>query len=181
MTIEILNGAHGAVDGERFRLGMRRVAASVHVVTTGGEAGEAGFTATAVTSVSDTPPTLLVCLNRNGHTAGVMRRNGVFAVNVLAASHQPVADIFSGRGGLSPAQRFAAGHWQRGWNSVPVLEDALVTFLCRVSHIQAVGSHDVAFGVVEAMNLGNAGGAPVAHVGSDRGALLYYDRAYRQL
>lgn len=161
---------HGAVEGERFRLGMRRVGASVHVVTTGGEAGEAGFTATAVTSVSDTPPTLLVCFNRSGHTAALIRRNGVFAVNVLARDHEPIADIFAGRGGLSAMQRFAAGHWTRHWRSVPILEDALTVFLCRVSHVQEAGSHDVAFGIVEQVIFG-----------PERGPLLYFDRAYRRL
>ena len=37
---------------------------AVHVVTTDGPGGKTGFTATAICSVSDNPPTLLVCLNR---------------------------------------------------------------------------------------------------------------------
>ncbi|MET0746456.1 MAG: flavin reductase, partial [Microvirga sp.] len=43
-------------DPSRFREGMSRVAGAVHLVTTDGPAGRAGFTATAVTPVTDDPP-----------------------------------------------------------------------------------------------------------------------------
>ena len=48
------------VDQAQFREAMSRLGAAVHVVTTAGPAGIAGFTATAVVSVSDQPATLLV-------------------------------------------------------------------------------------------------------------------------
>src|SRR6266850_752518 len=47
-----------------FREAMSRLGAAVHVITTAGPGGKTGATATAVCSVSDTPPTLLVCINR---------------------------------------------------------------------------------------------------------------------
>ncbi|MDG9697424.1 flavin reductase, partial [Streptomyces sp. DH17] len=40
---------------------MANLGAAVNVVTSAGDAGRVGFTATAVCSVSDTPPMLLVC------------------------------------------------------------------------------------------------------------------------
>ena len=43
-----------------FRDGMARLAGAVNVITTDGAAGPAGFTASAVCSVTDQPPTLLV-------------------------------------------------------------------------------------------------------------------------
>ena len=53
------------VDQQTFRQGMSNLGAAVNVITTQGCAGMAGFTASAVCSVTDTPPTLLVCLNRS--------------------------------------------------------------------------------------------------------------------
>ncbi|WP_252405960.1 flavin reductase, partial [Escherichia coli] len=44
-----------------FRAGMARLGAAVNIITTDGPGGRAGFTASAVCSVTDTPPTLLVC------------------------------------------------------------------------------------------------------------------------
>ena len=54
------------------------------MIATDGPAGRTGFTATAVTSVSDAPPTLLVCLNRASTSAPRFVANGVFCVNALA-------------------------------------------------------------------------------------------------
>ncbi len=58
-----------------FREAMARLGAAVHIITTQGSAGKAGFTATAVASVSDSPPTVLVCLNRKSQITPVMREN----------------------------------------------------------------------------------------------------------
>ncbi len=52
------------VDQQTFRDAMSCMGAAVNIITTDGPAGRAGFTASAVCSVTDTPPTLLVCLNR---------------------------------------------------------------------------------------------------------------------
>ena len=50
------------VDTRLFRNGMSLLGGAVTVITTDGDAGRFGFTATAVTSVTDEPPTLLVCM-----------------------------------------------------------------------------------------------------------------------
>ena len=49
------------VDIQAFRGAMAKLAAAVNVITTDGQHGRAGFTATAVCSVTDQPPMLLVC------------------------------------------------------------------------------------------------------------------------
>lgn len=43
---------------------MASCAAGVHVITTDGEAGRYGITMTAVTAVTDEPPTVMLCINR---------------------------------------------------------------------------------------------------------------------
>lgn len=54
---------HAPVSQAAFRDAMARVCAPVNVITTNGPAGRGGFTATAMCSVTDEPPTLLVCMN----------------------------------------------------------------------------------------------------------------------
>ena len=67
-----------SVEPKVFREAMSRLGAAVHVITTDGPSGKTGFTATAVCSVSDAPPTLLVCLNRGAHQhADPARQRGV--------------------------------------------------------------------------------------------------------
>src|SRR5437868_14823449 len=99
-SFEAVSEEHIAtVDTAPFRDAMSRLGAAVHVVTSAGPAGRTGFTATAVASVSDTPATLLVCLNRRSVSAPVVSQNGVFCVNTLGAGEEAIADLFAGRTG----------------------------------------------------------------------------------
>ena len=162
--------AAAAVDGDVFREAMSRIGAAVHVVTTAGTAGRAGATMTAVTSVSDAPPTVLVCINRTGRLAAVLRANGVFCVNTLVAGEEDLAGVFAGKGGLDHEARFGHGNWRSGALGTPVLTSARAALECRVSEVNEVGSHAVVFGRVEAVHLERAGDP-----------LFYVDRGYRVL
>jgi flavin reductase (DIM6/NTAB) family NADH-FMN oxidoreductase RutF len=158
------------VEPSLFREAMSRLGAAVHVVTTAGPGGKAGFTATAVCSVSDAPPTLLACVNRRSRAALTLRDNGVFCVNTLGAEAAAIADTFAGRTGVYMAERFASGEWTTLQTGAPVLASAVVAFDCRVLEIKAVASHNVIFGAIEAVRLGPAGPA-----------LVYHDRAYKRV
>src|SRR5712664_4015072 len=80
------------IEPKMFREGMSQLGSAVNVVTTDGPGGKAGFTATAVCSVSDSPPTLLVCLNRKSTSGPILQTNQVFCVNTLSGACEPVAD-----------------------------------------------------------------------------------------
>ena len=113
--------------------------------------GKTGFTATAVCSVSDAPPTLLVCLNRRSQTNPAVVENGVFCVNTLGAGGAEIADIFAGRTGVQGSDRFATGEWATLVDRLAGARDAVVAFDCRVIEVKAVACHNVFFGVVEAV------------------------------
>ena len=49
-----------AMEKQAYREAMARLGAAVNVITTDGPGGRAGFTASAVCSVTDSPPTLLI-------------------------------------------------------------------------------------------------------------------------
>jgi len=85
------------VTKEAYRNGMAKLGTAVSIVTTDGPAGKAGFTASAICSVTDTPPTLLVCLNRAASVYDAVSKNGVVAVNTLAPQHQGLASLFGGK------------------------------------------------------------------------------------
>ncbi|WCJ62018.1 NADH-dependent FMN reductase RutF [Agrobacterium tumefaciens] len=151
-----------------YRNAMARLGAAVNIVTTDGAAGRAGFAATAVCSVSDNPPTLLVCLNRNASAYKVVKANGVICINTLAAHHEVLSTLF---GGKTPAdERFAAGSWGVLETGAPVLEDALVSFDCRIREAHDGGTHDILICTVVDMKI-NAGDE----------ALMYFNRRYRVL
>src|SRR5258705_7996260 len=94
------------VEAAAFREAMSRLGAAVHVIATAGPGGKTGATATAVCSVSDAPPTVLMCLNRRSQTNPVVTENGVFCVNTLGHAHAEIADIFAGRTGVQGTDRF---------------------------------------------------------------------------
>jgi len=152
-----------AVEAPIFREAMSRYGSAVHVVTTDGPGGKTGFTATAICSVSDNPPTLLVCLNRKSEGSPLLAANRVFCVNTLAAGQEPISNMFAGRTGAKFADRFQVGEWMTLNTGAPVLSSAIVACDCRVVEIKAVASHNVIFGVVEAVHLGTAGPALVYH------------------
>ena len=158
------------VEQKAFREAMSRLGAAVHVITTDGSSGKTGFTATAVCSVSDSPPTLLVCLNRAATSMPILRGNGVFCVNTLRAGDELIADTFAGRTKVARESRFDAGEWSTLSTGAPALMSAVVAFDCRVIEIKAVASHDIYFGMVEAI-----------HEGAPGAALVYHDRAYKQV
>jgi flavin reductase len=157
-----------AAEAGKFREAMSRYGAAVHVITSDGESGKGGFTATAVCSVSDDPPTLLVCVNRKSNGGQVLANNGVFCVNTLGSGDEEIANMFAGRTGIPTAERFAIGTWETLATGAPVLTNATVACDCRVIEINAVGSHNVIFGVVEAVRLG----PPLP-------ALVYHGRIYK--
>ena len=162
-------GASG-LDAVLFREGMSRVAGAVHVVSTNGVAGQAGFTATAIAPVTDSPASLLVCVNTESRSAQALLANGLFCVNTLSAADTMIADVFAGRADLQGEARFSVGEWETLVTGSPVLTSALVAFDCRLTDARIVATHHVIIGEIVAVR-----------IGQHRPALVYQDRAYREL
>ncbi len=76
--------------GERFeadfRKAMRRLASAVTVISTAHDDRRHGMTATAVTSVSSAPPSLLACINRSASLHAPLLASRRFCVNILHGS-----------------------------------------------------------------------------------------------
>lgn len=134
------------VDKAEFRNGMSRLGAAVSVVTTNSGGRRYGFTASAVCSVSDTPPTLLVCINRASSCFGTFRNTRHFCVNTLMPGQEDISNHF---GGKTPAEdRFALGEWREGLTGVPVLAGASVSFECEFTNAVDEATHRILFGRV---------------------------------
>jgi len=94
---------------KNFRHAMAHLSAAVSVITSNGPAGRCGVTASAVCSVTDSPPTLLICLNRSSALRRVFELNQVLCVNVLGGEHIDLAKHFSGVTGVPMPERFDLG------------------------------------------------------------------------
>lgn len=162
MTITAL-----ACSGDDFRAAMRRVAATVNILTTVHKGRRWGLTATAVCSLSADPPMVLACVNRDAEAYEPLLRSRRVAINVLRDSQAELATRFSGAGGERGEQKFAAGDWAVLATGAPVLADAALTLDCEVDRIVESGSHSVMWCAVRAV-------AP----GGDCNPLLYMDRRF---
>lgn len=150
-----------------YRDAMARFGAAVNVITSDGVAGRCGFTASAVCSVTDEPPTLLVCINRTSDSHPVITANQVLCVNTLSATQQALSPLFGGQVESDADARFAAATWDVLETGSPVLGEATVVFDCRIVQITEVGTHSVLFCEVVALREGPA------HEG-----LIYFGRDY---
>lgn len=151
-----------------YRNAMSLFSSAVSVITSVGESGRHGFTASAVCSVSDSPPTLLVCVNQSVSSHAHLIENRILAVNVLAAHHQAISQAFAAK--LTPTQRFACGEWMTLVTGAPILSDALVSFDCKIEQVQAVATHSILLCRVLAIE-----------ISEQPQSLVYFNRAYHSV
>ena len=141
---------------DQFVGAMRRVASSVSVVTTEGDAGRFGVTVASMTSVSADPPMLLVCMPRDHLGSRALLANGVFAVNVLAADQVEVAASFSGRPLRGLSYHFKLGQWREAPPAAPLLLGAAASFTCTLLEAHEGGTHSIFMGSVTGPKLARA-------------------------
>ncbi len=146
-------------DSANFRLAMREFASGVGIIAAGIGEARSGCTATAIASLSLSPPSLVVCLNRATATLAAARLAGAFSVNVLAAHHLELAKRFAGATGVKGAERFELGDWAPLVTGAPVLGDALATLDCRLEDIVERHTHAIVIGAVEAVRVTKASAA----------------------
>ncbi len=137
------------MDSQSFKQAMRHCAGAVALVTVGREQGRrTGLTVTAVCSLSDDPPSLLVCVNRNASAHPRIREERCFVVNFLTEEHMALALTFSGQKGIDGDDRFGFGRWTTAVTGAPCLEDALVSFDCELRQEFETKTHSVFIGDV---------------------------------
>lgn len=138
------------MDANGFRTIMRQQAGAVALICTGTEGARFGLTATAVCSLTDDPPTVLVCVNRSASAHDTISRSGRFSVNLLTDDHSELAAIFSGQTGLRGEERFTADGvvWTAHASGTPCLQGAIASLDCEVSDEQKFSSHTIFIGRV---------------------------------
>ena len=153
---------------EEFKQGMRRLAGAVHLITTGDGEIKQGLTATAVCSLTVTPPTLVACVNKSASAHNAILKNGVFAVNVLAQNQQDLAQLFADTTAIE--KRFQSGGWSTQVTGAPILSKSLCSFDCRLIEIVDRSTHTLFIG--EAVS--------VSHADAEQ-PLMYFDGKYTTL
>jgi flavin reductase (DIM6/NTAB) family NADH-FMN oxidoreductase RutF len=160
------------MDAKNFRTIMRQQAGAVALICTGSVGTRFGLTATAVCSLTDDPPTILVCVNRSASAHDTIEASGKFSVNLLGTAHTEIAGIFAGQTDLNGEDRFnVEGYaWEAHASGTPRLVGAIAHMDCSVTEQQQFSSHSLFIGRV------NEGGA-------DDGVdpLIYFRGRFAQL
>ena len=150
-----MSAVHPDAKSADFRLAMREFASGVAIVTCANGKERAGCTATALASLSLSPPSLVICLERSSSTLAILTQAGAFAVNILAAQHGALASRFAGGNGVEGEARFEEGDWSALETGAPALVDALASLDCRVEEIVARHTHAVVIGDVQTVRVGS--------------------------
>jgi flavin reductase (DIM6/NTAB) family NADH-FMN oxidoreductase RutF len=150
LDIHLVDEAHEIE--RQFRSVMRRLAGGVSIITAGRDDDITGMTVTSLTSLSADPPRLLVSLNRQASSFGLIERNRVFGVNILGSDQQELAGRFS-NGRLKGKQRFEGAAWFAGSSGVPLLARSVAAVECQVEEIIERHSHAIIVGRLLSMDL----------------------------
>jgi len=145
------------IDMETFREAMSRFASGVTIVAATDSTGNhRGFTATAFSSVSGTPPLVLICLDKAATCHPHFVESDRYSVSILREEHWDLAKRFASKGDDKFADDFDIHEI-----GVAFLPDALAVLICSAERVIDAGDHTVLLGRVIDVRLGD--GSPAVY------------------
>ena len=157
-------------DSLTFRRACGQFLTGVTIVTTiDQETGPAGLAANSFTSVSLEPPLVLVSVDRGANSLRAMESSRRYAVHILGAHQEDLCRRFA-QADLSGMEKLEGVAWTPGLGGVPLLDDYLVRFECRVVEAVPGGDHVIYLGEVERLEFEE----------TDRPALGFFRGSYLQ-
>jgi flavin reductase (DIM6/NTAB) family NADH-FMN oxidoreductase RutF len=136
------------MDTQKFRNLMRHQAGAVTIIAVGQTPNRTGLTATAMCSLSDSPPSVLICVNKNASAHAPIRAAKCFSVNVLARDQKDLATRFSTKK-LEGEARFDEKDWETLATGAPVLKGTIASLDCELMDEHAVDTHSIFIGRVK--------------------------------
>jgi flavin reductase (DIM6/NTAB) family NADH-FMN oxidoreductase RutF len=151
-------------DVKDFRRACGKFPTGITVTTLVGADGQPyGITLNSFTSISLTPPLVLVCID---HRASILPLCGIgrhFGINILGDCQEDLSVRFSGKW----SDRFVGVRWQPGVTGVPLLEDVPATLECITTEMIRAGDHWIVIG--QALHVRISEKSPLAYFASSYG------------
>lgn len=136
-----------SIDPKDFRNALGAYATGITIITAAAADGKPyGLTCNSFASVSLNPPLVLWCLGIFSPSMSVFQNASHFAVNVLSASQEALANKFA----KSSDEKFAGVDWAPGLSKAPLLANSVASFQCRTVNRYYGGDHVIFLGAVEA-------------------------------
>lgn len=140
------NGTDQQVALEDFRHALRRLGGGVTIVaTTDREDGPCGLMMTAVMSLTFSPPSMLIAVNRAASALPALLERGSFSISLIGAGDEEMCTAFAE---ADAASRFVLEDWARHPTGMPVYRRAIATIVCDVDDTQDFGTHTIIRGLV---------------------------------
>lgn len=154
---------------QAMRDGMRRLASGVCVISALDEKGKRyAMTASSVTSLSDTPASLLICVHEDARIHSAIGEKNAFSISILGAHQKDISQLCA-----SPEEgenRFSVGDWRLDADTgLYYLGDAQSVFMCELDDTHVYGTHSIFIGKITKVEL----------PGSEIDPLIYVDGGYR--
>lgn len=154
-----------AVSGAAYREALAHFASGVTVVAAWSESGPVGFTATGFTSVSLSPPLILVSIGKDASAYDGVVGAPHFGVSILAESQADIAMQFATTG----IDRFAGVVLEAdAVPSSPLIAGSLARLECRRHAQHDAGNHTLLIG--EVLGAWASPGRPLLHYNRRFGA-----------
>jgi flavin reductase (DIM6/NTAB) family NADH-FMN oxidoreductase RutF len=133
-------------DAAVFRILWRSFGSAVSLVSTEHDGQRHSMLATATTSVSMDPPSLLVCVNRSASAHAALKARGAFSLGIMpSGSH----DIGVAIATAASSERFNHGNWNQlsGTDDItdglPWLAETQATLFCSIGASMDYGTHTI--------------------------------------
>ena len=138
----------GQVAAVPLRTVLGQFATGVTVLAAGVDAPQ-GMTANSFTSVSLSPPLVLVCVNRTAAIHQTVLDSGSFAVSVLARHQEHVARYFADHSRPRGRSEFDIVGWSPAPHTgAPLIHGALAWIECELAATYDGGDHSIFLGAV---------------------------------
>ena len=156
------------VDTDTFKRSLGSWPSGVTIVTSQHGAERLGMTVSAFTSVSLSPPLILVCADKASNTNKIIHASRSFTVNVLGREQSALSNLFADK--KREAIRFDGLDCKTGATGCPRLPGALASLDCTVRDVVDAGDHIVYVGTVED-----------AVIDAEQEPLVYWRGGYQKL
>ena len=131
------------IDERTFRKVMGAFATGVTIMTCRDESSQpVGMTVNSFTSVSLQPPLVLWCVNQNIIPSRAFSKTGHFAVHVLHRGQEELSNHFA----VDREDKFDGIAHRKGVGDLPILDDYLACYQCRVRERIEAGDHFILVG-----------------------------------
>jgi flavin reductase (DIM6/NTAB) family NADH-FMN oxidoreductase RutF len=151
------------VDQDVFRRTIGHFATGVTVVTTVLEGLDHAMTASAFTSVSLEPPSVLVCVDKEARFRDAVLESGTWGVSVLSVAGRRAADWLATKGRPLVGQLDRFPHHRGPVTGAALLDDSIAWLECRTIAVHDGGDHDIVLGQVVELALGDRDAAPLVY------------------